>query len=41
VTSYEEIEERVRLILITDAEDQLREKMEGNSYQEYFVGFLK
>ena len=41
VTSYEEIEDRVRPTLIAEAKDELREKMEGNSYQEYFVGLLK
>ena len=41
VNSYEAIEERVRPMMVAEARDQLREKLEGNPYQEYFVGLLK
>lgn len=41
VKSYKEIEERVRPILIEQAREQLRTRLEGNSHREYFIGYLK
>jgi len=41
VKSYEEIEERVKPILIAQAKEQLRKRLEGNSHREYFIGYLK
>ena len=41
VKSYNEIEERVRPILIEQAREQLRTRLEGNSHREYFIGYLK
>jgi len=40
VTSYEEIEEKVKLIMIGEAKDELRRKLSGNSYQEYFTSSI-
>ena len=40
VTSYEEIEEKVKLIMIGEAKDELRRKLSGNSYQEYFASLI-
>jgi len=40
VTSYEEIEEKVKPIMIGEAKDELRRKLSGNSYQEYFASLI-
>ncbi len=38
--SYDAIKERVIPVLVEEARDELRRKLAGNSYQEYFASLL-
>ena len=40
VVSYDMIKERVIPVLVEEARDELRRKLSGNSYQEYFASLI-